>query len=396
VVDTYAPGAVLVVLAALVQRWTAKGPPPNWANESLLPLLACGGIAAHLVLASATQPMAWGRALASLAFLFFLLLGSSSFATLLARIPEARFHRAMRRLGWFMLVVALLGLVGFAPPTLTGEPWSRPYFPFTEPAGFALPVAPVLMYLCVMAKGSQRTWMLVVAVLGMALITTLTLAVAVALIAAVSLRKWQLIVFALLMGAALTQVDLSYYTERLDFLSEDNDNLSNLVYVQGWQLLFEGLQRSHWLGQGFQQLGMHGTDVDAAAIINAMMQGEDLNLLDGGFLLPKIGAEFGIFGLVAVALVTWRSFRSLLVLRRVAAGKLRLPAVVVFAHVILVALLLRLYVRSGGYFNGEMILTLAALWILARQRRSRGRPVAQARPTTRRPPALLHDPCPHA
>lgn len=234
-----------------------------------------------------------------------------------------------------------------------------------------------------MAKGPQRTWLLIGTVLGMALITTLTLAVAVALIAAVSLKRSHLIAFALILCAVLAQLDLSYYTERIDFFSDNNSNLSNLVYVQGWQLLFEGLERSSFLGQGFQQLGIHGTDVAAAQIINAMMQGEDLNLLDGSFLLAKLGAELGIFGLTIAAAATAYALRSILILRRVATGQLHVPAVIVFAHSTMASLLLRLYVRSGGYFNGEMFLTLIAAWILASHHLASRKP--RPRQASRRP-----------
>jgi hypothetical protein len=233
------------------------------------------------------------------------------------------------------------------------------------------------MYLSVTAKGSQRSWMLVMALMGMALVQTLTLAVAIALVAAVSLRKSHLIAIATVVGVILTQMDLSYYAERVDFGSDTTTNLSNLVYVQGWQLLFEGLERSQYLGQGFQQLGVQGTDVDAARIINALLHGADLNLLDGSFLLAKLGAEFGIFGLATAAIATTQSIRSIFVLRRVATCEIQFPAVVVFAHATMVALLLHLYVRSGGYFTGEVFLALTAVWILARHRTMRRRHAAR-------------------
>lgn len=368
VVDSYSPGTALVVLAALSQRWVTGSLPARCAGSGNAPLLVCVGIAGHLILTSSFQPVDSVRAVSSLVFLLLLLLGSSSLATLLCRIPEKLFRQDLRKLGVLMLVVALLGLIGLAPPPVSGNPWQRSFFPFAEPAGFALPLAPVLMYLCVTAKGLQRASLLAIAVMGLALLKTLTLAVAIALIAAVSLKKSRLLAFAVVIGVLLTQADLSYYTERLDFGAEGNTNLSNLVYVQGWQLLLEGLERSQYLGQGFQQLGVQGTDVEAARIINALLQGADLNLLDGGFLLVKLGAEFGAFGLAVAAMATVQSLRSILVLRRVATNQIRMPAVVVFAHATMVALLLHLYVRSGGYFTGEVFLVLTAVWILARHR----------------------------
>lgn len=396
VVDSYSPGVALVVLAALSQRWFAGSAPARWAGSGNVSLLVCIGIALHLAMAALFQVVDSARALSSLVFFFFFLLGSSSFATLLCRIPEPRFRHDLNNLGIVMLAVALCGLAGLAPPPVSGNPWQRAFFPFPEPAGFALPLAPILMYLCVTARGTRRAWLLLLAVAGLALVKTLTLVVAVALIAVVSLRKSHLIAFALVIGAILTQMDLSYYAERVDFVSDTNTNLSNLVYVQGWELLFEGLERSHYFGQGFQQLGLQGTDVDAASIINSLLEGSDLNLLDGGFLLAKLGAELGVFGIVAAAVATVQSVRSMLVLRRVAAGRIRLPAVVVFAHAVLSALLLHLYVRSGGYFTGEIFLALTAVWILAHHRRMCRRRAMPSERSARARPAPLREPQPHA
>ena len=366
--DSYALGTVVVVLIALMLRLSQGTVPTGGLGAPHWPLMICFCIALHLVMVSWIQPVAWARALVTLPFLFFMLLGGAYCAALLCKLPENSFHRQLRNLGFFMLAVAILGLLGVVPPTLGGTPWSRPFFPFAEPAGFAIPLAPILIYIFVSSKIPQRKWLLALTLLGAGLITTLTLVAVLVLAVMTTLKKKHLIVFVLFTAIAITQLDLEYYSERLDFFSPDNTNLSNLVYVQGWQLLLEALERSSLFGQGFQQLGMHGTNAEAAIVINEMMQGADLNILDGGFLLPKLGAEFGVVGLVLAAWATKQAVQSGLILRRVAMGQLQLPAVIVFAHAVLTALLIRLYVRSGGYFNGEMFLTITAIWILMHSR----------------------------
>lgn len=371
--DSYALGTALAIGWLLCLRWT----PPGRLATTGLPIASVGRVTAwtalvvvlHLMMAASFQPINLGRAFGSLPLLVLMLLASATFAGQLAAVPERRFERGMRHLIVVMLMVALLGLLGLAIPPFQGEPWRRPFFPFAEPAGFALPFCPLFIYMSVKARGTQRWGVVVLGLASVLLLQTLTLVVGIALAACVALRKRELLVFAALSAAAMTTIDLTYYLERVDFGAEGTTNLSNLVYVQGWQLLWEGLERSQWLGQGFQQLGIHGTEVEAAKIIEYLLQGGDLNLLDGGFFLVKLVAEFGVIGIAVAAAAVVRIARSMLVLRRVSTGKSQLPSVEVLAHATIVVFLLHIFVRSAGYFTGEVLMALTAFWIAASARK---------------------------
>lgn len=373
--DSYALGTVLAIGWLLALRWT----PTGRLATSALPIASAGrltvciavAVVLHLTVAATFQPVRIGRAFGSLFLLILMLLASATFAGLLAAIPERRFETGMRRLVIVMLAVAALGLVGMAIPPLQGEPWRRPFFPFAEPAGFALPFCPLFVYMSVKARGAQRWGVVLLGLASILLLQTLTLVVGIALAACVTLRKRELLIFAALSGAAMTVIDLNYYLERVDFGAEGTTNLSNLVYVQGWQLLLEGLERSHGFGTGFQQLGVHGTEVPAAKIIEHLLQGGDLNLLDGGFLLVKLAAEFGVFGLGVAVLAVVRIARSMLLLRSVSTGRHQLSSVEVLAHATIAVFLLHLFVRSGGYFTGEVLTALTAFWIAGSARKWR-------------------------
>ena len=194
--------------------------------------------------------------------------------------------------------------------------------------------------------------------------------VACALAGLITLRPMHILVLLLLLVPDALSVDLSYYVTRLDF-SDNNQNLSSLVFLQGWQLMDESLVVTHYIGRGFQQLGQAVTDVPPAAqLIYALLQ-NSLNLFDGGFNLAKVVSELGAIG-VALALVFGRivwsaiaTLRAALISPRKAA---EIPAARRFAAAIIVGYLIEMLVRGVGYFSPSGLLLVASLWIWYRTR----------------------------
>jgi hypothetical protein len=241
-------------------------------------------------------------------------------------------------------------------------------FPFSEPSHFALAFIPLLMYVAITSRGTRRAIFLVLGFVCTALIQNLTLAAGFALVA-LAMMRWHVLLIALvLVGAIAAQLDLTYYATRLDF-SGDSTNLSNLIYLQGWQMVDESWQRSGGFGIGFQQLGVFGTEVPAAQILRGLRQGEDINTLDGSFVFAKFGSEFGVFACVLVLVYLWLAFRSLRTLRKVARRRPRIGPLTILAHCAIVSYFIELFVRSTGYFTPAALLLVAAFGVLARDRR---------------------------
>ena len=332
-------------------------------------------VAAHgLVLALQDGPFDVTRAGASIAPLMLMLLGGSAIARLFTAASTSEVDRALRAAFGVLCIVGIVGVLGIAPPAAL--PRGKPVFPFTEPSHFALVFVPLLMYRCVTATGRHRFLYLLGGVAIALLFQNLTLAVGCVLIAAISLRPYVLLGSIALFALAVSQIDLTYYAERLD-LSGESQNLSNLVYLQGWQLINESLSNSQGWGLGFQQLGVHGTSVGAAYLIQALL-GEPSNLLDGGFTVAKLLSEFGIFGAVLLVTYVVVAARSVLALRRRVGG----PAVT-FAHCTIVGYSLDLFVRGAGYFSAGALLMISASWLLAttgRRLRLRAHVLANAAP----------------
>jgi hypothetical protein len=329
-------------------------------------LFAFALVGLHLTIATTFEPVALPRAIGSLVPLGLLLIGGGTLASMFSVVPARRLHHGLRFCFILMCLLAILGVARIAQP---GD-WRRPVFPFPEPANFALAFIPLLMYVTVTSHGVRRAAFLLLGFVCTALIQNLTLAVGFALVALATMRWHVLLVVLLLAGAVAAQFDLTYYAERLDF-SGDNSNLSNLVYLQGWQMVAESWQRSGGFGIGFQQLGIVDTEVPVAQIIRALRQGEDSNTLDGAFVFAKFGSEFGAFACALVVIYLWFAFRSMRMLRTVARGRPHIGPLTILAHCTIVSYFVELFVRSPGYFTAGALLLVVAFGVLARERRRR-------------------------
>jgi hypothetical protein len=357
---------VFVRMDLLISQDFVRSPVARRATTPLtVTLVVFSIILLHAMVASMFLPFDFGHAAGSALLLVILVAGSCVFGEILQRTADEMIDAAMRTIFWLFLPVAALGIAGLEPPSPMVLP--RPVFPFTEPSHLALNIFPFLFYCCVRSRGWKRYLYWGLGVLLAALLQNLTLIV-LCLIAAAIIVRGLAIVPVVLAGAALVLfADVGYYAARLDFLSGgDTRNISALVYLQGWQLLLESFEQSHGWGLGFQQLGLHGTSVEAANTIFSLIQ-DTGNLFDGGFGLSKVVSEFGVFGLGLVLLYLvfcWRSFR---VLRRVARGN-EAASAQVFAHCVVVGYFVVVFVRGSGYFAASTLLLLSALWILFSRR----------------------------
>lgn len=349
--------ALLIVLAWFRGRRSKLGVAPlSAATLAVLVLLI---VVVHSSLVSLRMPVDLGRAGASLVPLLLVLMGGHALSQLISGANGQAVDRAMRLTFYILCLVAIAGILGLAPPTT--RPVTKPVFPFTEPSHFALAFVPLLMYRCVTTTTVRRLLLLASGLLIAVLLENLTLVAGCFLVAVVSLRL-PLLMLALAAAALIaTQIDLSYYVGRLD-LSTENQNLSSLAFLQGWQMMGESWDRSGGWGLGFQQLGVRGTDVDAAQLVEVLAR-TPLNIFDGSFTASKLVSEFGLIGIGLLTGYLLLATVSVRALKR-ARGDSR----IVFAHCVLVSYGLELGLRGSGYFTASVLLMIAALWLLSAQR----------------------------
>ena len=255
---------------------------------------------------------------------------------------------------WLLTINALVGLTGFKPfPQATIKPIGI----FAEPSHLAMVLAPLLAYTCAIEARHHRSLLAFFFAWGVAIenLTTLVVVVLCFLITfRLSVSRVALVMFA---AAGLFFVDVEYFASRL-LISGDSDNISVLVLLQGWETATLMFEKTGGWGSGFQQFGFSNVAGEIADKLSAF--GEDnLNQFDGGSTAAKIIGEFGIFGLVGLAVVVVLVAGAFLRLRAARqtgdnGGGLLLAAS-------LYSFLIELFARGVGYFSPTFFLALSAL-----------------------------------
>lgn len=362
---------MMAAALVLIARFGTEGPSRSAASAIVnrdilriaiwLPAL----LLIHLAVVGMVTPVDPMRAITSLFPLILLLCASGVLARALRDIPPEELDRQLMTAYGLFCLIALMGAIGLAPPTMAPDRWRKPAFPFTEPSHFALAFNPVFMYACVTMRGTKYLLVLLLGLIASILLQSLTLALGIALIATVTLRLGKFVLLLVPLGLVLVRLDLTYFVERVD-ISSDSSNLSSLVYLQGWQMIQDSFQRTHGLGFGFQQLGVNGTDVPAAILIRTLRGGEDLNVLDGGFMFAKLAGEFGVVGILCAVILTGLAFRSALILRKIANGRGAVASATLLGHCIIVTYMVELFARGINYFSGTSLMLATAFWLTAK------------------------------
>ncbi|UAJ10485.1 hypothetical protein [Polymorphobacter megasporae] len=365
--------SVLIVAACPV----GLGEPLARATASMIAIMLV--LSVHLLFASLLYAVDFPHALASFAPLLILSLGGVALAVAIQSVSPEHFNAVVHSVFAALCLVALLPIVGLDFSLIyPGNGYAKPIYPFTEPSHFALIFMPFYLYACVTAQAGRRLMLLglgLVLILGL---ESLTLALGWLIVALICMRGLVLpVIVVAALAVLLTVLDLSYFLDRLDF-SDANQNLSTLVYLQGWDLASEALTATHGWGEGFQQLGLQGTNSPTSQIIYALT-GNEMNILDGGFVLAKLVGELGYLGMIIVAGLLTAIVRSVIVLRKGARLPGMVPAPMLFAHAVFAGFLVELLVRGTGYFAGTTMLLVTATVLRNRFFRSVGESMVPSR-----------------
>ncbi len=279
-------------------------------------------------------------------------------------------------LGWFSL------LFPSAIPPAYGA-LASPVFPFSEPSHFALALGQIGVAYCFIGHPRRVLFVLLNLFLLAFLQPSLTLMVfSIAALWAFLCRSpdyrfWMVfgVLLAPLAVFALFTFN-NYFANRAPGL--ETDNLTALVFLQGWALAFENFSQNLLLGLGFQNLGAGATELNAFSEAIASLTGGDyLNLQDGGFLAAKVIAELGVFGiLISLAYLgfcVWWFFKARLFLRGFLyessradfqlSGKLLIAAGLVFGYFV------EFFFRGYGYFSPGLLLAIASFLYLLTHRK---------------------------
>lgn len=346
---------VAITAWALISLATSR-PIEAAASLFLLPVFGFAILSAflllHFAVADSIQPGELNRCALSLIPLGILIVGGMTMGRSIRTSKDKTVDIACRISLYTLSVVALLQFVGLQPRP---EAFPKSIFPYTETSHFALAFTPIFMYRCVRYRDSQSSLLLALGFgLGIAL-QSLALLIGCILTAVVCRRLPLLILGSVAFVVVGLPLQYAYFSDRLDF-SGAVLNLSNLVYIQGWEFAADALTKTHGWGLGFQQLGVRPAEVATSPLIRALTEGIDPNVTDGSFVLSKLISEFGIIGIALGITYVGLATASVRALR---AGGSRNS--MTLARCIVVSYAVDMFVRGTGYFVESTFMFVAAL-----------------------------------
>ena len=313
------------------------------------------GLCAHLffviihILISINAPSLWFDKFAYSIFLLIVVsLGAAGTAKLAVQMGAQDFHIIVKRCALLLLLIGFLGII-FGGTIGQFADWRLPLPPFSEPSHFVIAVAPFSLYL--LASHERRLNYLLLASLFTILIVkkSAVMLVLIALIALVRAPFWAgIIFFTTVIFSNLLKFLPEYYQDRIAFW--DGQNLTALVYLQGWQVIGNSVLGENILGYGFQQLGRVNFDLAASQLIHSLL-GRESNVLDGGFVAAKIFGEFGLFAIPFVVVLLFVTIRSYFEVRNHLKKKKVLPPTILFARCVLLGYAIEFWFRGIGYFS---------------------------------------------
>ncbi|MFM4863394.1 hypothetical protein, partial [Aeromonas media] len=270
---------------------------------------------------------------------------------------------------YFCVIIIVLGWVSILSPIAIGSYAHKikPVFPFSEPSHYALVLGFLFCTFGYYSSKKLKLFVLLNMLSQAALLPNLTLIVFVfiamlifwggkGLMSIIFISVTLLILFySSILFLEGTEVG-SYILSRV-VLNNSTDNLTALVFLQGIDDAKRALIETHGVGLGFQMAGTNTIGEYGYRIW--MLSGMEINRLDGGFLASKIVSEFGVLGVVFLALYIKGVLKSLISLKGATSSDDEMRRLMVIYACAVISLLVEIFLRGFGYFSPTILMFIA-------------------------------------
>ena len=141
------------------------------------------------------------------------------------------------------------------------------------------------------------------------------------------------------------------------FERSETNNISSLVYMQGWDDAITNIIRTNGIGLGFNMMGCDPLPLVGYrdTLINLDPELVGLNAQDGSFLVSKFISEFGVIGILIIIL-TISQFYSKLRINKVNSNNYHYNTMVSLVYICLVIF----FLRTSGYFSSPFLIFLVS------------------------------------
>jgi hypothetical protein len=246
----------------------------------------------------------------------------------------------------------------------------KPVFPFPEESHFALAFGPICIGLLLSNLAKIFRFFILVNIFVLAvlfpsatLFSYLMLAMAIIFIQGSGMIKLLLVGLAMSSALALYMINVdsagkfvTYYFSRILFWN--SNNLSALVYLQGWSDAARGVYENFGFGLGFQRMGTNAPSEISNSIY--ALVGEYKNRMDGSFLVSKLVSELGFAGILIIFLYILFLYKFYIFVIKFGTQKDKI------LYGVYASFLVELFVRGYGYFSPGIIL-VSFSWIYLSQ-----------------------------
>lgn len=364
--------AILLLGAYALVRGRVRVMRPHMLNFALIVAL----VYSHLLLTSLVGPCTdallrafWGATgLAVILFMIFVITDRGT--------PFDVFS-TLKRIVAFVTMTVVLNFTYNA--ATTGSYVGRASGVFSEPSHLALYVAPLLALLMISKERADRYAAYVLAVMLLVLSASSTLIVML-IVCSLALRlatatgdrvksTLKSILFAsAVLGLTAATPYWNEFTQRLEGLGglDEGNNLSSLVYLNGWLMARENFFNSYGIGLGINRMGC--SPLPQTAISDMLILGGSdalpVNYNDGSFLASKLISETGVFFVIIVLSFLWALWGHVRNFRRAPSGFSKDIALLCVS--LLASATVSMFIRGTGYFSPTFLLGLYSICLLVR------------------------------
>lgn len=269
----------------------------------------------------------------------------------------------------FLFIIGFISLIGLTP-TFVSLYSPKIVFPFLEPSHFTIVFSLISTTMLCISELKYRPYIILVTLFfAISFPSTLCLALfCMQILLLITSTKIFWRTFILLLIAApliFIYLDFNYYLSRITGGTDEVINLTNLVYLQGWESIIYSMQNTYGLGLGFQKMGAEysGPIAELLCEVHYMCA----NNLDGSFFSAKLISEFGFIGICIALFFLYMSYRSMLIIRwhisEYDKGRINLKVSEIFGLCSLYVFSAELLLRGYGYFSPTFLIALYFVYL---------------------------------
>ena len=309
------------------------------------------------------------KAIFSFLMLVLFFIGSTFFLLNLTKSLNLQDIKIIQNSYKLLLLIGFFGLLGLQP-NFVALYSPKLVFPFFEPSHFTIAFSLISTTMLCISELKYRAYILLTTLfISVFFPSTLCLAVfcmQILLIISSAKNFWRtLFLFIAATPIIFIFLDINYFLSRVTGGGEDTINLTNLIYLQGWESIIYSLKQTYGLGLGFQMMGEEYSGPLGELLCETHYM--CANNLDGSFFSAKLITEFGVVGIFIVLFFLFMSYRSMMILRDhilyFDKGYRKLLISEVFGLSSLFVFSAELLLRGYGYFSPTFLIALYFLYL---------------------------------